>query len=110
MNRDREVIYSVMVHVNNDIVSEWLSMMLKEHIPEVMATGCFETYEMRREIEPQLEGRTTFEIRYISPSLETYQRYQDHHAPRLQAAHSSRYGGRFVATRRVFGSLLENKS
>jgi hypothetical protein len=105
MNAKREVIYSVMVHVNNDIVAEWLSMMLKEHIPEVMATGCFEAYEVRREIEPQLEGRATFEIRYLSPSIETYQRYQEQYAPRLQAAHSSRYGGRFVATRRVFGSM-----
>ena len=105
MNLKREVIYSVTVHVKQDAVAEWLSWMLDVHTPEVMATGCFEAYEMRRQIEPGVEGRVTFEIRYLCASMETYQRYQTDHAPGLQAAHTDRFGGRFEASRRLFGSM-----
>jgi len=105
MNSAREVVYSVTLHVQDDVMTEWTAWMLGSHIPEVMATGCFEAYEMRRQLEPGVPGRTTFEIRYLCASMDTYQRYQEEHAPRLQAAHSARFGGRFEATRRLFGSM-----
>ena len=105
MNTAREVIYSVTLLVDNDAVPEWVTWMLEAHIPEVMHTGCFEAYEMRRQLEPSVEGRATFEVRYLCASMEVYQRYQEQHAPRLQAAHTARFGGRFDATRRLFGSM-----
>ena len=105
MNAKREVIYSIMLLVNDDAVTEWLDWMLAAHIPEVMATGCFEAYEMRRQLERSTPARTTFEVRYLCASIEDYQRYQEQHAPRLQADHIARFGGRFEASRRVFGSM-----
>jgi len=105
MNPKREVIYSVTVHVNEGAVTEWTDWMLEAHIPEVMATGCFEAYEMRRQLEPRTAGRKTFEIRYLCPSMEAYQRYQSEHAPRLQAAHTAEFSGRFEASRKLLGSM-----
>jgi len=105
MNPAREVVYSVTLYVQEETVSEWLTWMLNTHIPEVMATGCFEAYEIRRQLQPEDEGRTPFEIRYLSASIDDYLRYQEAHAPRLQAAHTARFPGRFEATRRLFGSM-----
>jgi len=105
MNTKREVIYSVTLQVNHDAVTEWLGWMLEAHIPEVMATGCFEAYEMRQQLEPSVEGRETFEIRYLCASMGTYRRYEEQYASHLQAAHNARFGGRFEAIRRIFGSM-----
>ena len=105
MNPAREVIYSVTLFVDQGAVSEWVTWMLETHLPEVMRTGCFEAYEMRRQVEPAIEGRTAFEVRYLCASIETYRRYQEEHAPRLQAGHTQRWKGRFEATRRLLGSM-----
>ena len=105
MNPAREVIYSVTLLVDNDVASEWVTWMLKAHIPDVMRTGCFEAYEMRQQLEPSVLDRTTFEVRYLCASLETYRRYQEEHAPRLQAAHTERFEGRFEASRKLLGSM-----
>jgi uncharacterized protein DUF4286 len=105
MNLKREVVYSVTLQVNEDAVSEWLGWMLESHIPEVMATGCFEAYEIRRQLEPSVPARSSFEVRYLCASMEDYRRYQSRHAAGLQAAHTARFGGRFEASRKVFGSM-----
>jgi len=105
MSPDREVVYSVTLHVQNDAVEEWTTWMLESHIAEVMASGCFEAYEMRRQLHPVEEGRTTFEIRYLCRSMDDYLRYQETRAQALQAAHLARFAGRFEATRRLLSSL-----
>jgi hypothetical protein len=105
MNPAREVIYSITLHVQNEAMAEWQAWMLESHIPEVMATGCFEAYEMRRQLHPVEESRTTFEIRYLCRSMDDYLRYQETHAQTLQAAHLARFTGRFEANRKLFGSM-----
>ena len=105
MTRVKEVVYSVIVQVDEAVASEWVEWMRDVHIPEVMATGCFEAWEMRRCLEPAEDGGPVYEIRYLCATLEQYRQYQETHAPALQAAHSERYGGRVKASRRLFGSM-----
>ena len=105
MTRAKEVVYSVTLQVDEAVASEWVEWMRDVHIPEVMATGCFEAWEMRRCLEPVDAGGPAYEIRYLCASLEHYRHYQEAHASALQAAHSERYGGRVKASRRLFGSM-----
>ncbi len=37
------ILYNVTVALDPAIETEWLAWMQQEHIPEVMATGCFDT-------------------------------------------------------------------
>lgn len=105
MDRGKEVVYAVTLRVDSAIAGEWLTWMQTVHIPDVMATGCFEAHELRRLLEPGDAGRAAFEIRYLSASREDYQRYQEIHAARLMAEHTARYGERVEASRRLYGSM-----
>lgn len=105
MTRAKEVIYSVTLQVDEAVASEWVEWMRDVHIPEVMATGCFEAWEMRRCLEPVETGGPVYEIRYLCASIEQYGQYQKQHAPALKALHTERYGDRVKASRRLFGSM-----
>ena len=105
MTRAREVVYSVTLRVSAAVVTEWVDWMRDVHIPEVMATGCFEAFEMRRCLEPPDSNDPLYEIRYLCASLDQYRAYEENHAPALKAAHTERYGDRIQATRKLFGSL-----
>ncbi len=45
------IIYNVTIKVDKTIAEDWLLWMQKEHIPEVMATGCFYAYKIVRLLE-----------------------------------------------------------
>jgi Domain of unknown function (DUF4286) len=42
------IIYNVTCNVEKGMAEEWLQWMLHTHIPEVMATGCFQTSKVLR--------------------------------------------------------------
>ncbi len=98
------VLYSVRVTLAVTDEAEWVGWMEAEHLPAVMATGCFVRCEMARESEPvPAGGMVTFVMEYLAVSQEAYERYRTRHAPALQQASATRFGGRFSATRSLRG-------
>ena len=98
------IIYNVTVNVDESVASPWLTYMKETHIPDVMATGCFEKYVFCRLLTQQDdEEGFTYTIQYYCESMEKYDLYQEKYSPALQQEHSSLYGGKFVA----FRSLME---
>jgi len=98
-----KILYNVTVIVDDSIKEEWKKWMIDSHIPDVMATGAFESYQMQKVLTEGSEGGTTFAIQYLSPSREEYERYQMQHAAALQEDHQKRYNGKFGA----FRTLME---
>jgi hypothetical protein len=98
-----KLLYNVTVSVDERIQAEWLDWMRYEHIPEVLATGCFEEYRMLKLIGADQENGVTFAIQYLAPDSKAYQTYQDQFAPDLQQKTRDRYGDSVVA----FRTLLE---
>ena len=98
------LIYSVSVSVDEAEAAEWLQWMQAEHIPAVMATGCFTRYRMHRLLAP-LEDPTSviYNVQYECADRADYDRYQHTHAAQLQGITRARYGERVHA----FRSLLE---
>ncbi|MBX7241900.1 MAG: DUF4286 family protein [Bacteroidia bacterium] len=98
------IIYSVSVSIDKKIADEWKSWMLSKHIPDVMATGCFEGYQMSKMLEPTVDDEAdTYNIQYKCVSMEILDKYRNEFSPALQAEHSEKYKGRFAA----FRSILE---
>lgn len=105
---ERQAVYAVTVHVDGEIADEWLEWMRAVHVPEVLRTGCFRTCSVQRDSGPAHDhGRVTFVLEYLAASARHLERYQRDHAPALQRAHSSRYAGRFEASRSVRSVLAE---
>jgi len=96
-----KILYNVTVIVDPIIEQDWLAWMQETHIPDVMNTGSFESYQLQKVITEGSEGGTSYAIQYLSPNMDTLDHYQSHHAPRLQEAHNKRYSGKFGAFRTI---------
>lgn len=94
-----KILYNVTVKVETATAPEWLEWMKSVHIPDVMATGCFESYKLTRILGDEDDHGVGFAIQYVAKDMDTFRHYQDTFAPRLQADHSSRYADRYVAFR-----------
>ncbi|MCU0329975.1 MAG: DUF4286 family protein [Candidatus Kapabacteria bacterium] len=92
------ILYRVQVVLQRDIYDDWLHYMLHDHIPEVLATGCFSGYSIARVVDASADDITVC-ISYSCASMSAYDRYQSQYAPALQANHSSRYGALVSASR-----------
>lgn len=100
------IIYSVTVSVEQVVASEWLEWMRKEHLPEVMATGCFEKFQFHRLLEPIYEPDTlTYNVLYYASSMANIEDYRNNHSPRLRHHAFLRYGQKAMAVRSVLEVL-----
>ena len=98
------IIYNVTINIDEEVHLIWLEWMKNVHIPEVMATGMFESSKMLRLLSTQEdETGVTFAVQYYCESLEKYHQYQNDFAPVLQAETQKHFGGKFAA----FRTLLE---
>jgi hypothetical protein len=97
------ILYNVTVKIEHSIIEEWLDWMNKVHIPDVMATCCFKTFQLSRLIGYEDEDGITYAVQYEAPNMELLNIYQKEHASALQSAHQEKFQGKYVA----FRSLLE---
>lgn len=103
------ILYNVTVSIDERIHEEWLEWMRTQHIPDVMATGCFNESRLSR-VHGEEDGGLTFAIGYVASSQEKYDEYQVLHAPELQRQHGERYNGKFAAFRTMLTIIEEFRS
>lgn len=94
------IIYNVTVNIDEDVHDEWIEWMSTKHIQEVMDTGLFIEARLSR-ILAEEEGGRSYSIQYLCQDMQTLERYQAEHAPRLQEDHTRKYEGKFVAFRTI---------
>lgn len=96
-------IYNVTLKVDNSIHADWLDWMTQVHIPEVMATGCFEKYQFVRLLEVDEAEGPTYAAQYYAVSKAQYNRYIEMYAQKLRQEGFDKWGNRFIA----FRTLME---
>ena len=92
------ILYNVTVSIDESVHEKWVEWMKDKHIPDVMNTGCFSESRFSR-VHGEEEGGLTYAITYLAPSREKLDQYQKDFAPKLQAEHTQKYAGKFVAFR-----------
>lgn len=97
------LIYNVTVKVLSSIQEEWLNWLQQEHVPEVLATGCFRKATISRLLDIDDAEGPTFSIQYQADTRVDYDRYIEKHAAGMRQQSFDRWGDRFIA----FRSLLE---
>jgi hypothetical protein len=95
------IIYNVTVKVEAAIAEQWLQWMLDIHIPEVLQTGCFESYRVVRLLEIDDSEGPTYAIQYNAISKALYNRYINNFASQLRQKTFDQWGQRFIAFRSV---------
>jgi hypothetical protein len=95
------IIYNVTTKVELQIEDEWLQWMTKEHIPEVLQTGCFTDYKILRILDIDDTEGPTFAVQYFASSREDYEHYLTHHAPALRNKSVLKWRDRAMSFRSV---------
>ena len=97
------IIYNVTVKVDPSIAGRWLEWMVGEHIPRILETGCFTSYQLVRLLEVDDSDGPTYAIQYYALSKADYNRYVELHAAVLQKQSYEKWGDGFMA----FRSLMQ---
>lgn len=95
------IIYNVTVKNDHSISAEWLQWMKEEHIPEIIATGCFTKATMLRLLEIDENEGPTHAVQYFAESKADYNRYIDKFAGELRKKAIDKWGDKFIAFRSV---------
>ena len=95
------VIYNVTSKVLHSIATDWLQWMKNEHIPEVIATGCFTDARILRLIETDDTEGPTYAVQYQAEDKDAYNRYIQHYAEVLRDKALQQWGDRYIAFRSV---------
>jgi len=103
------ILYNVTVKVMTKFREDWEKWMRDTHIPDVMNTECFVEYKMSRILGEEENEGVTFAIQYLSPSMEKFREYQEKHVKRLQADHTEKYKGKYVAFRTLMEVIEQGK-
>ncbi len=96
------IILNDTVIVEETIHQEWLQWLYDTHIPAVMATGCFESFQVLTVIDSPNEG-ATYCVQYHTPSLEYFNKFYSNHFHKLQAVQNELFENKFV----LFNTLME---
>ena len=98
-----EVIYEVNIGLDAAIEAEYRAW-LRAHVEEILALPGFIDARLSDVVDPPpAPGRVAICTHYRLRDQAALQDYFERHAPRLRGDGIARFGGRFVATRRILG-------
>lgn len=97
------VVYNITLKVEPTIAAQWLQWQKEVHIPDVMATGLFESFRFYRLLEQDETEGPTYIVQYFATSRENYEEYIGKHAPLMRKKLADKWGDRLHA----FRTLME---
>ena len=98
-------IYNITMKVEPAVLEEWLQWQKEEHIPEIMASGCFTDFRFFRLLDIDDSDGPTYVVQYQANSRNEYELYILAFAPRLREKAIARWQQRFVAFRTIMESV-----
>ena len=98
------ILYNITFSVEPDIEREWLAYIREQYIPEVLATGKFNTSTLFRLLGETANSDSTFALQFTAENLGEVQTYLDRYAPGITDKHLARFRHKHVA----FMTLLES--
>ena len=92
------IIYNVTINIDESIHDEWLTW-IKEHIPQVLATGKFDKATLTKVLVEEELGGHTYSVQYRSYSRDALDAYYKEDADKLKADGLKKYGDKMLAFR-----------
>ncbi|MFM7646432.1 MAG: DUF4286 family protein [Sphingomonadales bacterium] len=96
-------IYNVTIKVTHAIAADWLRWLRQEHIPEMIATGCFDKATLLQLVENTDEEGLTYAVQYRAVHRVDYDQYVAEFAPQMRQKGLDKWGDNFIA----FRTLME---
>lgn len=95
------IIYNVTVKVEQSIHDAWVDWLIREHIPEVLATGYFRENKVYRILAEDETDGISYSIQYFTDEMSKYFDYISLCAPELRKKGLDKWGDKFVSFRTV---------
>ena len=95
------ILYNVTIKIQSRIGQDWLEWLKAEHIPEVIATGCFTHAVILRLMEIDESDGPTFAVQYYAESKALYNQYIERFAGIMRQKSFDKWGDQFIAFRSV---------
>jgi hypothetical protein len=95
------IIYNVTVKINNSVANAWLQWLKQEHIPDIIATGCFTHATIFQLIEVDETDGPTYAIQYHAESKALYNRYIENFSEAMRKKAINKWGDQFISFRSV---------
>ncbi|PWK20791.1 DUF4286 family protein [Xanthomarina spongicola] len=92
------IIYNVTVNIDESIHDEWL-LWIKEHIPQVLATGKFEKATLTKVLVEEELGGHTYSVQYRSYSREALEAYYKEDAEKMRIEGLKKFADKMLAFR-----------
>ena len=92
------IIYNVTVNIDESIHQDWL-VWIKEHIPQVLATGKFSEAKLTKVLIEEEMGGVTYSIQYRAKSREDLENYYKQDADRLRQDGLAKFADKMLAFR-----------
>jgi hypothetical protein len=93
------IVYNVTVKIDLDVHDIWVRWMKEDHIPRVMATGCFVNFKMYRILEEDQTDGISYATQYFAKTINDYFDYKENFATTLKNEVQEMFPGKFVAHR-----------
>ena len=91
-------IYNVTVNIDESVHNEWL-VWIKEHIPQVLATGRFSEAKLTRVLVEEEKGGITYSVQYRARSRKDLDDYYAKDADRLRGDGLAKFADKMLAFR-----------
>ena len=95
------IIYNVTIKIDLSVHDIWLRWMKEEHIPKVMATGCFVQNKMYRVLQEDETDGITYAMQYFANNLSDYFDYKEKYASTLGKETGDLFPGKFSIFRTI---------
>lgn len=92
------IIYNVTLNIDESIHDEWLRW-IKEHIPQVLATGKFKKAKLTKVLVEEELGGVTYSVQYTAFSRESLDAYYKEDAERLRQEGLKLFADKMLAFR-----------
>lgn len=92
------IIYNVTINIDESVHDEWLAW-IKDHIPQVLATGKFKDAKLTKVLVEEELGGVTYSVQYRAFSRESLNAYYKEDAERLRNEGLKRFADKMLAFR-----------
>lgn len=96
-----KIIYNVTTKVLHEVCEEWLVWMKEEHIPRMIATGCFFKAVILKLKSVEDGDGPTYAVQYHALNEEDYEKYLADFATGLRADALARWRDQIISFRTV---------
>jgi len=95
------IIYNVTTKVLHSVKDQWLKWLKEEHIPEILATKCFQNATVLYLMEADDDEGVTYAVQYHAESLASYNEYIDKFSNEMRAKTIDKWKEKTISFRTI---------